>query len=97
VRCGAGSELVINVNEGLCVIRVGPQGPFPGVSVAPEGSGSTKDLQFGFDLSGLTATVKGSVLFCGTNGPRPLSVSAGFLFSAFTSEAMTQQIPFTVG
>jgi hypothetical protein len=97
IVCETGSKIEINVNEGTCNITVAAQGPLSSLTYTNEGSGSSRAVSVGANVSGISSTVSGGILACGTNGTRSATYTGTVLTKGFTNSGMGTEVGVFVG
>ncbi|MFT3864759.1 MAG: hypothetical protein QM729_10845 [Solirubrobacterales bacterium] len=90
VVCESGKEIEINAAS-TCVVKVGSQSGLSSVTYTDEGSGSSRSVLVTANVSGISSTVSGSTLICGTNGTRSATYTGSVSTKGYTSAAHTTQ------
>jgi hypothetical protein len=97
IICPPGDKITFSVGGGACTVTIGSEAIEGGMSYKNDNSSElnlaqNRDITMEFGLTGLTATVSGSVLICGTNGARTLSWSGAVTMEAFVPEPFGPQV-----
>ena len=93
IVCETGKNIVVKAAS-TCTITVGSQGPLSGITYT-NSAGPPMTVTVGSNV-GVSSTVSGNTLICGTNGTRPGTYTGSVLVKGWTSSAMTTQRNVTV-
>lgn len=94
IACPTGKEIVVTATTAGCTIKIGSQTTTGTTTAANAGSGTTRALTFGWNISGIKYTSSGGI--CGTSGTTG-TYSGKEVIKAYSDEAHTKQEGIFVG
>jgi hypothetical protein len=82
--------------ENTCTVTIAGQAGLGSLSYTNKGTGSSRYVEIGINISSIATNVSGSVLICGTNGLQTATLTGTAAEQGYSNGAHTMQVGFWV-